>query len=282
MILINSTVAMGDSLRTFPIMVAFIKETNEPVYVHWVNKDVGELFPLEQHGGHRMDELPIDSQQRVVNISWHDYTLGKTHLQGGLDFSAAVSAGFGVNLEAAYRMELGTSSLDYNYSDDPDIPEYDFIIAPFALNNFEKNLPPHFWQELINKLKEKYEGCSICVIGKMAPIPDALLNKIEYDIGKWKTDEFRKWNQTKYLTGVDYFVDQPLLKVATLLRKMKKCFICIDSGPTHLNNMIGRPCIELYTWAAITKHSKNPEANKREELAVNVENTMQKIDEVIR
>ena len=273
---------MGDTLRTFPIMVAFIKETPEPVYVHFTNRDVGELFPVEKHGGHRLDELPLDSSQRVINISWHDYLLGKTDMQGGLDFNAAVCHKFGINLEAAFRMERGAPTLDYNYSEDPSIPAYDFIIAPYALNNYEKNLPPQFWQELVNRLKEKYNNPSIGVIGKLTPLPDYYLHKIEPSIAKWKTDDFRQWNQTKYLDGVEYFVNRPLTEVAALLRNMKQCFICIDSGPTHLNNMIGRPAVELYTWAVITKHSKNPEANKREEITVNVDVALQKIDEVIR
>ena len=77
MILINSTIALGDGLRTFPTMIAFIKQSQEPVYVAWLNKELGDLFPIERYGGFLIDELPLESNHRVINISWHDYVQDK-------------------------------------------------------------------------------------------------------------------------------------------------------------------------------------------------------------
>jgi hypothetical protein len=281
MILINSTVSLGDALRTFNIMIAFIKQSSEPIYIHWTNRDVGDLFPAERYGAKRLDELPLKSDQSIINISYHDYTQSRTAMQPGLDFSAAVSSYFGINLEIANRIENQLNE-PINYSTDTDIPEYDFIIAPYVLNNASKNMTPEFWQTLIHELKARYNA-SICVIGKLKPPTDAELLKIENDIGRFKSADFVKYNFTPYLEGCDYFVNQSLPRVATLLRKVKKCFITVDTGPTHLMNIIKRPHIELYSWCIIAKNSKNQDyTNMRQETQVTIEKTMEVVEGMIK
>ena len=41
----NDTVAFGDTLNSFPIVIALCKYFNEPVYIYWTNPKVGALFP---------------------------------------------------------------------------------------------------------------------------------------------------------------------------------------------------------------------------------------------
>lgn len=273
MILINSTIAMGDLLQSFPTMTALIAHFPEQVYIHFVNKEVGSLFPLEQYGALPLSALPTDSKQRVLNINIHDFINGRTNLNNMVDFRSSMAMHFGYETLPDFPVPI-------NY--DEDVPAYDFIIAPYVLNNANKNMRPDFWQGLVDELRATYTDCSIAVIGSLTVPKKEHLAMIERHTNKWDDPDWLKNNFTKYLSGVDYYTDQPLTKVATLLKRVRKCFICPDSGPAHLANIVGCPTIELYTWAMITKRSRNEAVNSREELITTLPIVMKKIGEVIK
>lgn len=252
MIIWNDTIAMGDCLNTFPLMVCIMRQAKEPVEIYWSNAEVGDLFCCEDIEWSRLDKLPTSN---VIKISMHDFIWGRT----GWHSKPMLDGHFSKALLEHYGFEATPQHIDVpvKISEDSDIPSYDFVIAPYVLNNASKNMSPAFWQELVNNLKNKYLGCSICVIGKSSLPSDEDLLKIEADIGRWKNNQYAKENLTQYLTGVDYFWDQSLLRVAGLLNNVKKCFISVDSGPSHLNARLRKPHIELFHWCILSRHVQN-------------------------
>lgn len=143
----------------------------------------------------------------------------------------------------------------------PDGPVLRLCSCTCVLNNAWKNMSPQFWQELADALRG---SASVCVIGTWALHPDSDLLKIEYDIQRFKTPEFASADLSKYLTGVDYFWDEPLTRVAQLLANVREWFISVHSGPSHLMRMIRRPHIELYPNKIMARHAfpKDVEAAK--------------------
>jgi hypothetical protein len=273
----NSTVALGDTLNTFPTIMAIIKCFDEPVSLYWTNKDVGELFP-KKYNAPQIFEIPFDA--RIIEVNYHDYIHGRLPHNGDFTSSVLHHAGY-----SHLVPHLKTYPDEIDIPPDNSVPIVDFVIAPFVLNNPAKNMTPDFWQSLINKIKEKYDNASIVVIGKSTLPSDADLYKIENSIAHFKEPNYLKNNFTPYLENVTYFWDQPLTKVALLLKNVKYCMISPDSGPSHLMARIGKPHIELFNnWLShnciLVRNVKNPlRLNLPHE--INLEAVLNEIDKVV-
>ena|ERR1700733_9022585 len=277
--IVNSTIAVGDGLNTFRVTQAlinkFLENGQQAIEIHWYNGDLGSLFPAEKYGAvNILNSRPIEAD---ISISYHEHVLGRSDTDRSMDFSAAMSTKYGLNLEGIVP-ELNTPFI-------PDIPDFDFVIAPYVLNNPSKNPGPAFYQSLVDALKEKYPNYSIGIVGKGSMPSDEDLLKVEYSIERFKDPEYIRINTTQYLTGVDYFWDKSLQEVAQLLKNTKRLFITPDSGLRWLNTFIKKESVELYTQphCLISSHFRDYHDNLREEqkTPITLEQTMQFIQKAL-
>ena len=227
----NDTVAIGDCLNTFGTMAALINVVEKPVNVYFTNQQVGALFPYEKYGALAINELPSE-WGALIKVSLHDWILKRGEWAG-----YNVSGGHMAFIEAlmtryGYQYVPGHFDTTITFPSDDTVPTYDFVIAPYKLNNAHENMTPEFWQSLVDALRTKYPSASLCVIGTDIVPRDEDLAKIEGNIDKFKNPSYLRYNFSRYLTGVDYFWNEPLTRVAQLMANVRKCFISADSGPS--------------------------------------------------
>lgn len=284
MIIFNDTVSLGDSLWTFPTVAAMCIANSDDVYIHWTNKDVGELFP-KKYNTKSIIDLPQTTNQIVQKISIHDIVhrgaRNQEYNRAGF-MSGALLAHWGF---FALTNKPGYIEIEIEYPTDYSVPSYDFIISPYVLADGDRRWDEHKWQNLIFLLKGEYPNATFCVIGKSSIPCDADLLKINpYNIRDMKTNENIRLNTEKYLTGVDYYFDQPLAKVCQLLKNTRKLFLSVDSGPSNLMASIKRPHLVLYhdknnfnqsSYSGLNSIIKNTKH-------ISVEEVFQKSKEIIR
>jgi hypothetical protein len=247
-IIFNDTVALGDTLCTFPTVRSMLIQTDEPSSVYWTNSDAGALFPHARYNAVQRADPPSAAHDRVIRISLHDFVWSRPGWEHAPQeqFHSFALRRHGFTIDDDLRLELA-------FPIDSTVPTYDFVIAPCVLNNAWKNMGRDFWQALVTELRWRYGG-SICAIGTSRLPSEADLLKIEPDIDRFRAIDYRRDNLTQYLVGVDYFWDEPLSRVAQLLSNVRGWFISVDSGPSHLMRGIRRPHIEIYRHSVAVRY----------------------------
>jgi hypothetical protein len=243
MILFNDCVSIGDTVLTFPAMKRIVEIAAEPVYIHWTNSDMQRLFPKRL--GSRLDTLPHDSLQRALRLSVHDLVHGRAPRRSG-----------GIH-------EHPTAALYYQWTGNlapepflkPEIefrltavPALDFLLVPFALTDAQRHWDNRYWLQLIAMLRARYPSCTIGVSAATRvqySVRD--LNKIHPDpscaIFVQNSQLVESANLAEW--GVELFLDLHIYDLCSLLLKVRKAAITIDTGPSRLMHAIGRPHVIL-------------------------------------
>jgi len=264
--IINDTIALGDTLNSFPIVMAIRKHfPKDEIEIFWTNTDVGKLFPKK----YNITQIYI-KPPHGIRISIHDVVHGRMKDSN----KGFVQSTFAQN-HITYDRNLCTDiKMEVEYTPDATVPTYDIIIAPYKLNNSERNMSEAFWGILIEELSKKY---SLCIIGSTKIPSDEDLLKIENSITKFHDSEYRRLNFTPYLKNTAYFMDQPLERVCQLLANVKRCMISVDSGPSHLMACIGKPHIELHHFDILLRNIPNSSKNHYNE-HITVSQVLEKIE----
>lgn len=125
MIIFNDTVAMGDTLCTFPIVMAIPQQIQEPGRIYWTNGAVGALVALRG-----LRSRPIAGAGGTIPGRAHDPNQpSRLHLEGEMvDRSQQMKASRRPSLAGSVSHQIhATARISYPW--DPTVPSYDFVLA---------------------------------------------------------------------------------------------------------------------------------------------------------
>jgi len=230
MILWNDTIAMGDTILSFPGTLEHLKRNPQFTQIYWSNSAVGELFPHAKYNVERVYKQPENDYEKIsIHEMVHKGQKNTCHLD---------------HLITHFLAYLGYSELsrypidpEINVSEDLTVPSYDFLIAPYVLADFARFWPLDNWRKVIQEVQSRIPSATFGILGSKKLFDDSALAKITPGGTQHFYVDFNRQHHSNYpIHGAGIFeeFDKPLTYVVNLMRRTKRAVLTVDTGPSRL------------------------------------------------